>query len=293
MKKITSYYLSAFCRISALCSLVLWISVTFSSSQNVAITDDSLYTAAPSAMLDVKSTDKGMLIPRVTTVQRGLISSPATGLLVFDTDEGGFYFYNGLSWVSLSGGGGSALWGNSGNYVFLNDTTKQVGIGTKIPIGKMDIKADGSISPADPIFGVVNYNGDTVFAVYPEGVRINVADDASKAAGSRSGFAVGGFSMTKGLTNEYLRVTADSVRIYIQEDTAAVKASGSRSGFAVGGFSVSKASPYNLLTVSEDSVRVYIDKGPALKASGNRGGVCRRGIQPDETSERRSPLGYL
>ncbi len=55
-----------------------------------------------SAMLDVKSTDKGMLVPRMTTTQRTAISSPATGLLVFDETTGGFWFYNGSAWEDLS-----------------------------------------------------------------------------------------------------------------------------------------------------------------------------------------------
>jgi len=57
-----------------------------------------------SAMLDVKSTDKGMLVPRMSTAQRTAISSPATGLLVFDETTGGFWFYNGSIWEDLSEG---------------------------------------------------------------------------------------------------------------------------------------------------------------------------------------------
>ncbi len=57
-----------------------------------------------SAMLDVKSIDKGMLVPRMTTAQRTAIGSPATGLLVFDETTGGFWFYNGTSWEDLSSG---------------------------------------------------------------------------------------------------------------------------------------------------------------------------------------------
>ncbi|MCP4002222.1 MAG: hypothetical protein GY727_15035, partial [Gammaproteobacteria bacterium] len=57
-----------------------------------------------SAMLDVKSTDKGMLVPRMTTNQRNDISSPATGLLVFDETTGSFWFYNGSIWEDLSEG---------------------------------------------------------------------------------------------------------------------------------------------------------------------------------------------
>ena len=55
-----------------------------------------------SAMLDVKSTDKGMLVPRMSTAQRNAISSPATGLLVFDETTVGFWFYNGTTWEDLS-----------------------------------------------------------------------------------------------------------------------------------------------------------------------------------------------
>ncbi len=57
-----------------------------------------------SAMLDVKSTNKGMLIPRMDSTQRVTIATPATGLLVYQTDgSDGFWFYNGTAWVSLNG----------------------------------------------------------------------------------------------------------------------------------------------------------------------------------------------
>lgn len=63
-------------------------------------------TGAPansSAMLDVSSTTQGVLIPRMTAAQRSAISSPATGLLVYQTDgTPGFYFYTGSAWTSLN-----------------------------------------------------------------------------------------------------------------------------------------------------------------------------------------------
>ncbi len=60
--------------------------------------------AAPnaSAILDVQSTDKGILVPRMTTAQRLAIPSPAYGLLVFDTSLGNFYYNNSGFWVPLS-----------------------------------------------------------------------------------------------------------------------------------------------------------------------------------------------
>lgn len=65
-------------------------------------------TATPnsSAMLDISSTDKGLLIPRLTAVQKDAISFPASGLLIYQTDEQVGFYYNagtpGLpSWESL------------------------------------------------------------------------------------------------------------------------------------------------------------------------------------------------
>jgi uncharacterized protein (TIGR02145 family) len=57
-----------------------------------------------SAMLDVKSTEKGILIPRMTTAQRTGISSPAQGLMVYDTDLDAFYFYDGTEWHGVDRG---------------------------------------------------------------------------------------------------------------------------------------------------------------------------------------------
>jgi len=58
-----------------------------------------------SAMLDVSSANKGMLLPRMTSVQRLAIGSPAKGLLVYQTDgTEGFYYYEGSAWTRLASG---------------------------------------------------------------------------------------------------------------------------------------------------------------------------------------------
>ena len=58
----------------------------------------------PSAALDITSTTKGLLIPRMTNAQRQAISNPAAGLQVFvtDFDGGSFMFYDGTEWGTLS-----------------------------------------------------------------------------------------------------------------------------------------------------------------------------------------------
>ncbi|MEI6750882.1 MAG: hypothetical protein WCM93_17155, partial [Bacteroidota bacterium] len=55
-----------------------------------------------SAMLDVKSTSKGFLPPRMTTVQRNAIVSPAKGLLVFDITLNSLFWFNGLIWKQFN-----------------------------------------------------------------------------------------------------------------------------------------------------------------------------------------------
>ncbi|MFH2144206.1 MAG: hypothetical protein ABIJ97_17395 [Bacteroidota bacterium] len=132
-------------------------------------------------------------------------------------------------------------WEKSGNDLYYNIGNVRVGDGSVAPSGRLQVKSDSSANINDVIFSVQNSKGDTVFAVYQEGVRIWVADDTSsaKASGNRGGFAVGGFNPSKSFTNEYLRVTPDSVRVYIEE-SGGTKASGNRGGFAVGGYSPSK-----------------------------------------------------
>ncbi len=59
----------------------------------------------PSAMLDVKSSDKGFLPPRMTTAQRDLIGTPQPGLIIFNTDCDEFQYYKSIGWKTLSGSG--------------------------------------------------------------------------------------------------------------------------------------------------------------------------------------------
>ncbi|MFT3825440.1 MAG: hypothetical protein QM731_16090 [Chitinophagaceae bacterium] len=81
---------------------ILHVCATVSTAQNIAINTDGALPHA-SAALDIKSTDKGLLVPRLTTAQRTAIASPAKGLLVFDTDVNSFWFFNGASWNNLAG----------------------------------------------------------------------------------------------------------------------------------------------------------------------------------------------
>ncbi|MEO1653608.1 MAG: hypothetical protein AAFU64_08690, partial [Bacteroidota bacterium] len=70
-------------------------------AQNVGINDDGS-SPDPSAMLHIQSTNKGVLVPRLTSTERNAISSPANGLLVFDATTSTFWFYDGGQWLELA-----------------------------------------------------------------------------------------------------------------------------------------------------------------------------------------------
>lgn len=107
---------------------LLLIALIFSavvSAQNVAITDDGAYTVESSAMLDVKSTDKGMLIPRIDFNDRP--TSPATGLLIYVTTNGPegdnvFYYYNGTVWLKITAVDGSETKVTAGTNISITGT---------------------------------------------------------------------------------------------------------------------------------------------------------------------------
>lgn len=97
-------------------SLFLVLIVTtplFAQNNNVGI---GTTTPNSTAILDVTSTTKGVLVPRLTTVQRTAISQPAQGLLVYDTDLECFYYYNTATnaWVSLCQAGPAGATGAPG-----------------------------------------------------------------------------------------------------------------------------------------------------------------------------------
>jgi len=97
------------------CCILLWANLSFAQIGINAAGN----TPDPSAMLDVSSTQKGALIPRMTEAERLAIPVPANGLLVYSTENSltaentfqldGFYFYDGSQWrflgTQLSGGG--------------------------------------------------------------------------------------------------------------------------------------------------------------------------------------------
>jgi uncharacterized protein YneR len=125
---------------------------------------------------------------------------------------------------------------------------------------KLEVAGE-TTAPDEALFEVRNKSGQTVFAVYNEGVRIYVGDGESKSV--KGGFAIGGFDTTKAL-RDLLVVNSDCVRVYIDNnDAKAVKG-----GFAIGGFDEVKAPAQEFLRVTDDSIRMYISNNPTKSVKG-------------------------
>ncbi len=84
---------------------------------------------ANNAMLDVSSTNKGVILPRIADAS--LVPNPVAGLLFYNSVSNKFNFHNGTEWLEMSTGANS--WGTNGNNIYkLN--TGNVGIGESNPI---------------------------------------------------------------------------------------------------------------------------------------------------------------
>ncbi|MCP4123820.1 MAG: hypothetical protein GY751_18885, partial [Bacteroidetes bacterium] len=84
-----------------LLSCILFTTVSV-NAQKIAI---GVNTPQASSSLEVYSTTTGVLVPRMTSAQRTAIGSPATGLLVYDTNSNSFWYYNGTAWTDIGSGG--------------------------------------------------------------------------------------------------------------------------------------------------------------------------------------------
>jgi len=114
--------------------LVMLAGCNWLAAQSVGIGTN---TPNPSAQLEVSSTSKGMLIPRMTTAQRDAILPAPAGLLVFDNTTGSFWFKGTTNWVELVDTARSN-WKQNNNDVYARPNTN-IGIGNMAPKFPMDI----------------------------------------------------------------------------------------------------------------------------------------------------------
>lgn len=115
-------------------------------------------TPHPNAYFQINSTTKGVLLPRMTALQRIAIAPTATanGLIVFDTDSIAYMFWTGTLWKKMGGDDGN--WIKNGNNIYnSNFNTGFVGIGTNSPLARLHV-ADSLVVFTGPVSEPVGGN---------------------------------------------------------------------------------------------------------------------------------------
>lgn len=172
-------------------------------------------TAKPdqSALLDLSSQTKGLLIPRMSLQQRGTIQNPANGLMIYQTDFlSGFYYFDGKEWKSLASATGANSiaadpndWSFTGNAPAAGSfigTTNSLPLVFKVenaPAGFVSLATQyntflGASTPASSITGIGNTGIGTNALANITTTNNNTAIGAntlSASAGSTSSTAVG------------------------------------------------------------------------------------------------------
>ncbi|NHB68449.1 hypothetical protein [Perlabentimonas gracilis] len=137
------------------------------------------------------------------------------------------------------------------NFAFSSKTIEGDG-GNATISGTLQVVSDGTNSEEVPIFQVKNSKGETVFAVYENGVEILI--DETSGAKTKGAFAISGKTTTKG-TQEILTVTPELTQIYVDEPTTKTKG-----GFAISGRTTTKEGEADILTVTPSLTQVFVEE---------------------------------
>ena len=169
-------------RILSLSSLATFFSIlayTNTNAQSVGISSGSAITPSGRSILELRSTSKGLLIPRMTAAERaaisGLVANPNNdasdrGMLVFQYDgAAGYYYWDGTAWVGL-------LNSSAGNFVDL--TTTQTAAGAKTWSNQATFSAGLLSSDGAAAAPAISFASDNNTGVYRIG-----ADEVGVSAG--------------------------------------------------------------------------------------------------------------
>lgn len=183
-RKLTRFWQSATgpvifgCKLNAMQKLLTLLAFCFPfliNAQNIGIGTN---TPDASALLDISSTQKGLLVPRMSSTERASILSPAVGLVVFDNTTYSFWVFRG----DINGGWQELItsldkhWDRLGANVY-NTNNGNVGIGTNTPPQKL------SINDINPVIQLIN-DGTPRGFLSLNGANIKLATNPDNTTGS-------------------------------------------------------------------------------------------------------------
>src|SRR6056297_1567777 len=202
------------------------------------------------------------------------VSDNGDGTLTFHFTDNSSYTTPNLAGPALDDQPGNLIYHDSTGWVgtdAIKIAGSNVAIGTNPAISRLLVHGDVNANIDDPIFEVKNKDGNVVFAVYQNGVEVNV-DESAKDKALKGGFAVGGLTGGKDSIVQYFRVTPDSVRVYLREDSTRAYVNdpvkGLKGGFAVGGLTGGKTGG-NFLDLTPDNYFIGHNAGANTEADGS------------------------
>ncbi len=170
------------------------MSFTEVSAQNMGISNTAI-TPDPSSILELRSNDKGLLIPRMTTTERNNIPSPINGLMIYNSITNSFNFYDGIIWKEFVAAAGTVnSVSGSANRISIGGSSSDPTINIDVNyVGQTSITTVGNISSGTWSATEI---ADAKIATSLSGKTYNGLNLSSLA----TGFSISGGSTSKTLT---------------------------------------------------------------------------------------------
>jgi len=220
---------------------------TFPSTGSAGI---GTITPNASSILEVKSTTQGVLIPRMTAAQRNAIASPATGLMIFQTNNTpGFYYYDGSAWTAVAPKNANRTLSNLTSPTKINadlvpdsDNLRNIGAALawkdifmkgKVYMGSTPFLSNGGL---DNVFagsnaGIVNSGSENTFVGALTGFN-NTAAGNNTFIGSSSGYnnSTAGNNTFVGFSSGYSNTTG-AANTFVGSNTGLLNITGTQNCF--------------------------------------------------------------
>jgi hypothetical protein len=233
--------------------LIIFLIILGYNSRTMAQVGINNVTPDPSSMLDIQSTGKGLLIPRMTKAARDGIDNAATSLLIYQIDETpGFYYFDGAAtWIAIAGAKDDKWTVEDDN--MYNANIGNVGIGTTTPGAKLHVEGDMlmDVGRGDVLFE--NNSNDNV-----DGAGITIRTKANpslgaifavRSSGQANRLFVGQNFTSTGYNNFYVGSTSSRDASNTSLYTNKIAKSGD-SYFNAGNVGIGTTAPTDKLTVA-------------------------------------------
>lgn len=229
--------------IKAACLMLLGVSFVQVSQAQTGI---GTLTPDGSAQLDVSSTNKGVLVPRMTTVQRTAIAAPADGLLVYDTDTKTFWFNKtGPGWTQITSGAFTIPYSSVENNAASLFSLTNNGDGVSI-----DGTNNTTTSSISAVRGTVNATAPGGFSSGVRGINNGTGGLGVGVWGSQNGSGWGVYGVTPNGLGVYGNSSAAGYGVYANSNTGIGLNATSTSGTAANISIANNANNNPVLTAS-------------------------------------------